>query len=150
MHICAFLAHGYVHRVRRLRRHPLDHGWPSLWSSWEYQIEDFEVDISSIIRQRSCRSVSGQSPSMFVVSGVLHTLLMYNRPGCWPISLAISLVLSNILLFDMLRTRVFAGPLDASLSLFLFFGPHHVTLDSENNINVPSLRSILRTVKIYI
>ncbi|KAG1776687.1 hypothetical protein EV702DRAFT_1108482 [Suillus placidus] len=28
-HICAFLAHGYVHRVRRLRRHPLDHGWPN-------------------------------------------------------------------------------------------------------------------------
>ncbi|KAG1776111.1 hypothetical protein EV702DRAFT_1113157 [Suillus placidus] len=33
-HICAFLAHGYVHRVRRLRRHPLDHGWPSLWSGY--------------------------------------------------------------------------------------------------------------------
>ncbi|KAG1776106.1 hypothetical protein EV702DRAFT_1113044 [Suillus placidus] len=37
MHICAFLAHGYVHRVRRLCRHRLDHGLPSLLSSWGYQ-----------------------------------------------------------------------------------------------------------------
>ncbi|KAG2339176.1 hypothetical protein BDR05DRAFT_632566 [Suillus weaverae] len=37
MHICAFLVHGYVHRVRRLCRHRLDHGRPSFWSFWGYQ-----------------------------------------------------------------------------------------------------------------
>ncbi|KAG2339197.1 hypothetical protein BDR05DRAFT_633802 [Suillus weaverae] len=159
MHICAFLAHGYVRRVRRLRRHRLDHGWPSLWSSWEYQIEDFDVGISSIIRQRSCRSVAGQSLSMFVVSGVRHTPLLYNRPGRWPISLAISLVLSNMLGSSPPNIGlgyVCTGYISA-LVLFREWWPytldcwqpairyalnksHHVTFDSESDINILLLR----------
>jgi soluble epoxide hydrolase/lipid-phosphate phosphatase len=55
-HICAFLARGEVHIVTDYvdinptaeKSIIMVHGWPSLWSSWGYQIEEFKVNISSI------------------------------------------------------------------------------------------------------